>query len=165
MSESTDNKSRKREKLDPDLEEKFEELRQQAIEFANSGTMVDLKDKYQYNQNPLFVWEVISFCLLTGVELPKWAQEYLVDVAQDLLTVDPSSVSGDQSRLRQAIVNAFKMSGNVFGNYHRDIRQMDALRLIQSRDEHGLLVRECVDRIASELNVEPETVRRRLLYD
>ncbi len=73
----------------------------------------NLKIKYREGDNPLIVWEAISFCCNLELPFPEWIIEYLAITAADLLELEVYS----ESELKMALGLWTLDRRNAFSRY------------------------------------------------
>lgn len=93
---------------------------------------------YAKCKNPLYAWHAIRISIEDDLPLPRWAQDYLRDSANFLLTISP----GLGKKTQAAIVDAFGLSkrGVSFFDQHNDehrkITIAHAVRKLRAEKSH-----------------------------
>ncbi len=93
---------------------------------------------YEKSKNPLYAWHVIRISIEDDLTIPQWAQGYLRDSANFLLTLSP----GLGKKTQAAIVDAFGLSkrGVSFFDQHNDehrkITIAHAVRKLREEKSH-----------------------------
>ncbi len=93
---------------------------------------------YAKSKNPLCAWHAIRISMEDDLPLPRWAQDYLRDSANFLLTISP----GLGKKTQAAIVDAFGLSkrGVSFFDQHNDehrkITIAHAVRKLREEKSH-----------------------------
>lgn len=127
------------------------------------------KMQFMDTKNPLFAWQRISRCHQRNEPLPKWVMEYLIEVADGILTID-----NPKNQAAKLIKDALGFSdGKLFSQYHKSAREFRAYNRVESerwnrpRGERDYNIYED---IAEKFGVGPDTIKNwyykvKKLYD
>jgi hypothetical protein len=84
---------------------------------AYSFLIEEMKEQYENEKNPLFVWEAYQIARKWDIPLPEWVLKYLDDAAEELLDRPPGY------KTSEALFEAFKIpkgqkgQGSIFSRY------------------------------------------------
>ena len=109
---------------------------------------------FQKSENPLYIWEALSYCLATGKNLPEWIHKYLSEISKKLLDIDSTD-----GKTAETIRKIIKIKGPHFTQFHSS-EQKCIYRQVAKKIEQTAKITRSMELVADENTMGFEKVKK-----